>query len=83
MDQVKKGSKTLLDFFQASWAKKCKSNKGLDFSMLAQSTNDPSYATSSSEIGESHYSALVTKTCRTTVPHQNDPSNQQYRGNCH
>ena len=32
-----------------------KSNKGLDFSTPAPSTNDPSYATSSSEIGELHY----------------------------
>ena len=32
-----------------------KSNKRLDFSTPAPSTNDPSYATSSSEIGELHY----------------------------
>ena len=55
MDQVKKGSKTLLDFFQASLAKKYKSNKGLDSPTSGPSTNDPSYATSSSKIDESHY----------------------------
>ena len=56
MDQVKTGSKTLFDFFfQASSTEKYKSNKGLDFSTPAPSTNDPSYATSSSEIGELHY----------------------------
>ena len=55
MDQVKKCSKTLFDFFQASSAEEYKSNKGLDFSTPAPRTNDPSYATSSSEIGELHY----------------------------
>ena len=30
MDQVKKGSRTLLDLFQAFSAKKCRPNKGLD-----------------------------------------------------
>ena len=55
MDQVKKGSKTLLDFFQASSAKKCKSFKGLDSPTPRPSTNDRSKATSSSKIRESHY----------------------------
>ena len=32
-----------------------KSNKGLNPPLLGPSTNDPSYATSSSEIGESHH----------------------------
>ena len=53
MDQVKKGSKTLLDLCQASSAKKCRPNKGLN--SVTPSTNDPSHTTSSSEIGESHY----------------------------
>ena len=57
MHQVKKGSKTLLDFFffQASLAKKCKSNKALDSPTPGPSLNDLSYATLSSEIGELHY----------------------------
>ena len=55
MDQVKQGSKTLLDFFEASFAKKCKPNKGLDSLTLGSSTNDLSYATLSSEIGKLHY----------------------------
>ena len=56
MDQVKEGSKTIiLDLFQASLAKKCRPNKGLDFPTPGPSTNDQNYATSSSEIGKSHY----------------------------
>ena len=55
MDQVKKGAKTLLDLFQASPAKTCRPNKGLDSSMPRPSINDPNYVTTSSEIGESHY----------------------------
>ena len=55
MDQVKKGSKTLLDFFQASLTKKCKSNEKLDSPTLVPITNNLSYATLSSKIGESHY----------------------------
>ena len=55
MDQVKQASKTLLDFFQVSSAKKHLSNKGLDFPMPRPSTNDPRYDTSSSKICESHY----------------------------
>ena len=35
-----------------SFAKRCKPNKGLDSLAPGPSTNDPSYATSSSEIGE-------------------------------
>ena len=55
MDQVKKGSKTLLDFFQASLAKKYKSDKGLDYFTPAPSTDDLKYATSSSKVGERYY----------------------------
>ena len=56
MDQVKRDSKTIiLDLFQASSAKKCRPNKGLDSPTPRPSTNDPNYATSSSKIGESHY----------------------------
>ena len=57
MDQVKQCSQTLLDpFFQPSLAtKSCKSNKGLDSPMPRLSTNDQSYVTWSSKIGESHY----------------------------
>ena len=56
MNQVKQGSKTIiLDLFQALSAKKCRPNKGLDSPMPRPSTNDPNYATSSSEIGELHY----------------------------
>ena len=55
MDHVKQAFKTLLDFFQASSAEKCMLNKGLDSPTPMQSTDDPSYATSSYEIGESHY----------------------------
>ena len=55
MDHVKQGFKTLLDFFQASSAEKCMANKGLDSPTPVQSTNDLSYATSSYEIGKSHY----------------------------
>ena len=39
MDQVKNGSKTLLDFFQASSTEICKSNKELDSPTPAPSTN--------------------------------------------
>ena len=52
MDQVKKGPKT---FFQASSTEICKSNKELDSPTPGPSTNNPSYAKSFSEIGESHY----------------------------
>ena len=45
MDQVKQGSKTLLDLFQASSTKKCRPNKGLDSPTPGLSTNDPRYAT--------------------------------------
>ena len=56
MDQVKESSKTIiLGPFQASSTKKCRPNNGLDSSTPGPSTNDPNYATSSSEIGESHY----------------------------
>ena len=56
MDQVKEGCKTtILDLFQASSAKKCRPNKGLDSPTPGPNTNAPNYATSSSEIGESHY----------------------------
>ena len=56
MDQVKEGSKTIiLDLFQASSTKTCRPKKGLDSPTPGSSTNDPNYATSSSEIGESHY----------------------------
>ena len=49
MDQVKQGSKTLLDLFQVSSAKNCRPNKGLDSPTPMPSTNDLSYATSSSK----------------------------------
>ena len=56
MDQVKKGSKTLLDFFfQVCSAKICKSNKGLVSPTPGSVTNDPSWATSSFKTGKSHY----------------------------
>ena len=55
MDQVNQGSKTILDLFQASLAKKCRPNKGLDSPTPGSSTNDMNYATSSSKIDESHY----------------------------
>ena len=56
MDQVKEGSKTIIFYlFQASSAKKCGPNKELDPPTPGPSLNDPNYATSSSEIGESHY----------------------------
>ena len=56
MDRVKEGSKTIiLGLFQASSAKKCRPNKGLDSPTPGPSTNDPNYAISSSEIGKSHY----------------------------
>ena len=43
---------SILDFFQASSDKRCKPNKGLDSPAPRPSTNDPSYATLSSEISE-------------------------------
>ena len=57
MDQVKKGSKTLLelDFFLVYSTEICKSNKELDSPTPGPSTNSLSYATSFSEIAESHY----------------------------
>ena len=63
MDQVKKGSRTLLHFFfyQAYLVKKCKSNKGLDSPTIWSITNDPNYATLSSEIRESHYMCIDEK----------------------
>ena len=67
MDQVKKGSKTLLDFFQASLAKKYKSDKGLDYFTPAPSTDDLKYATSYSKVGERIISA-VTKNRRDNCP---------------
>ena len=55
MDHVKHAFKTLLDFFQAYSAEKFKPNKGLNSPMPGKGTNDPSCATSSSEISESLY----------------------------
>ena len=55
MDHVKNAFKTLLDFFQASSAEKCKPNKGLNTPTQEQSTNDLSYATYSSENSKSLY----------------------------
>ena len=56
MNQVKEGSKTIiLDLFQASSAKKCRPNKGLDSPTPGPRTNDPNYATLPSEICELHY----------------------------
>ena len=52
MDHMKQAFKTLLDFFQASSAEKCEPNKGLNSPKPGQSKNDPSYATSSSEISK-------------------------------
>ena len=43
---------SILDFFQVSSAKRFKPIKGLDSPAPRPSTNDPRYATSSSEIGE-------------------------------
>ena len=80
MDQVKQGSKTLLDLFQASSTKKCRPNKGLDSPTPGPRTNDQSYATLSSKIGKSHYSA-ATKNCWTIVPCQNHLSDQNNREN--
>ena len=42
----------LFFFFQASSVERCKPNKGLDSPAHGPSTNDASYATPSSEIGE-------------------------------
>ena len=61
MDQVKQGSKTLLNLFQKSLAKNVWPNKGLDSPTLGPSTNDPSYATSSSEMDASHYLRIEEK----------------------
>ena len=49
MDQVKQGSKTLLDLFQVSSAQKSRLNKELDSPTPGPSTNDPRYATLSSK----------------------------------
>ena len=75
---MKQAFKTLLDCFQASSAEKCKPSKGLKSSTPGQSTNDQSYATSSSEIGNRFISAM-TKNRRTTVPYQNDSSDQELK----
>ena len=80
MDQVKQGSKTILDLFQAYSAKKCRPNKGLDSLTPWSSTNDPSHATSSSESANRIISA-VTKNRQTTVLYQNDLSDQYNREN--
>ena len=81
MNQVKQGSRTImLDLFQASSAKKCRPNKGLDSPMPWPSTNDSNYATSSSEIGESHYlcsDEIVGQWC----PVSNDSSDKKNREN--
>ena len=77
MDQVKEGSKTIIvELFQVSLAKKCRPNKGLGSPMPRPSTNDPNYATSSSEI-VNHIISAVTKNHRTTDPYQNDTSRQK------
>ena len=52
MDQIKQGSKTSLDLFQVSLAKKYWPNKGLDSPTSGPSTNDTSYA------------STLTKNCR-------------------
>ena len=45
----------LFNFFQLHSGTKCESNTGLDSPTIGPSPNDPSYASSSSEIGESLY----------------------------
>ena len=83
MDQVKMGSKTLLDFFQASLAKKCKSNNALDSPTPRLSTNNPSYATLSSEIGEMHYDYFCSDEKSSDNCHQNEPSDQKLKRKLH
>ena len=64
-------------FVMMSFAKRCKPNKGLDYPAPGPSTNDPSYATSSSKIGEYHYlhsdenfktSSLINSACSQQRP---------------
>ena len=74
MDQVKRGSKTLFNFFfQESLAEHCKSNKGLDSPTPGPSTNNPSYATSFAN----PIISSVTKNQWITVLHQNDSSDKK------
>ena len=69
MDKIKQGSKTLLDPFEASLAKKCWPNKGLHSPTPGPSTNDPSYATSSFEMDASCY---LRNDEKSSVPYPND-----------
>ena len=80
MDQVKQGSKTLLDLFQASSAEKCRPNKGLDpptpghVQMTRAMLHRPPKSANC-------IISVVMKNRRPTVPYQNDTSDQKNREN--
>ena len=78
MDQFKRGSKTLLDFFQRLLMKKCKSNKGLVSSTPEPSTNDPTYVHCPQKSANRIISE-VKKICRTTISYQNDSSDEKMK----
>ena len=76
MDQVKQGSKTLLDLFQASSAEKCRPNKGLDSPTPGQVQMTPAMLHRPPKLANRIIS-VVMKNRRPTVPYQNDLSDQK------
>ena len=78
MHRVKEGSKTIiLDLFQASSAKKCRPNKGLDSPTPWPSKMTPTMLHCPPKSANRIISAL-TKNRWTTVPYQNDLSDKKY-----
>ena len=65
-------------FFKRLRIKKCKSNKGLDSSSPAPSTNDPSYVHHPPK-SANRIKSKVKKNCRTTIPYQNDSSDEKMK----
>ena len=76
MDQVKKGSKTLLDLFQVFSAKKCRPNKGLHSPTPVQVQMTRTKLHHPLKSANRIISAM-TKNRRTTVPYENDSSDQK------
>ena len=77
MDQVKEGSKTIiLALFQASSAKKCRPNKGLDSPTPGPSKMTQTMLHCPQKSANRIFSA-VTKNRQTTVPYQNHSSDKK------
>ena len=76
MDHVKQGFKSLLDLFQASSAEKCKPDKSLNFLCLGQ-VKMTRVMLHRRPKSVNRIISTVTKNPQTTVPYQNDLSDQK------